>query len=86
VAGLAVAIEPGYAAYIVTPWSGGIIINPLSYSGYHDIALRDFGLLLAALTLARLPSVYGPPWFGKQSALSLPPDRDRGSQSRRPPV
>jgi uncharacterized membrane protein YphA (DoxX/SURF4 family) len=61
VAGLAVAIKPRYAAYIVAAWLGGIIINLLSYSGYYDVALRDFGLLLASLTLARLASKYDPP-------------------------
>jgi uncharacterized membrane protein YphA (DoxX/SURF4 family) len=61
VAGLAVAIKPRYAAYIVAAWLGGIIINLLSYSGYYDVALRDFGLLLASLTLARLASRYDPP-------------------------
>jgi uncharacterized membrane protein YphA (DoxX/SURF4 family) len=58
VAGLAVAIRPRYAAYIVAAWLGGIIINLLSYPGYYDVALRDFGLMLGALTLARLASKY----------------------------
>jgi uncharacterized membrane protein YphA (DoxX/SURF4 family) len=58
VAGVAVALKPRYAAYIVAAWLGGIIINLLSYSGYYDIALRDFGLMLGALTLARLASKY----------------------------
>jgi uncharacterized membrane protein YphA (DoxX/SURF4 family) len=62
VAGIAVAIKPRYAAYIVAAWLAGIIVNLLSYSGYYDIALRDFGLLLGALTLARLASRYDPPW------------------------
>lgn len=62
VAGLAVAIKPRYAAYVVAAWLGGIIVDLLSYSGYYDVALRDFGLLLAALTLARLASKYDPPW------------------------
>jgi uncharacterized membrane protein YphA (DoxX/SURF4 family) len=61
VAGVAVAIKPRYAAYIVAAWLGGIIVDLLSYPGYYDIALRDFGLLLAALTLARLASKYDPP-------------------------
>jgi uncharacterized membrane protein YphA (DoxX/SURF4 family) len=61
VAGIAVAIKPRYAAYIVAAWLAGIIINLLSYSGYYDVALRDFGLMLAALTLARLASKYDPP-------------------------
>ena len=41
--------------------AGGIIIDLLTYSGYYDIALRDFGLMLGALTLARLASKYDPP-------------------------
>jgi uncharacterized membrane protein YphA (DoxX/SURF4 family) len=61
IAGVAVAIKPRYAAYIVAAWLGGIIINLLTYSGYYDVALRDFGLLLGALTLARLASKYDPP-------------------------
>jgi uncharacterized membrane protein YphA (DoxX/SURF4 family) len=62
IAGLAVAIKPRYGAYIVAAWLGGIVINLLSYSGYYDIALRDFGLMLGALTLARLASKYDSPW------------------------
>jgi len=67
IAGIAVAIKPRYAAYIVPAWLAGIIINLLTYSGYYDVALRDFGLLLAALTLARLASKYDPPWFEQRS-------------------
>jgi uncharacterized membrane protein YphA (DoxX/SURF4 family) len=61
VAGVAVLLKPRYGAYVVAAWLGGIIINLLTYSGYYDIALRDFGLLLGALTLGRLASVYDPP-------------------------
>jgi len=43
---IAVAIKPRYAAYIVAAWLAGIIINLLSYPGFYDVALRDFGLLL----------------------------------------
>lgn len=60
VAGLSVALKPRYAAYIVAAWLAGIVINLLSYSGYYDVALRDFGLMLGALTLARLASRYDP--------------------------
>jgi uncharacterized membrane protein YphA (DoxX/SURF4 family) len=60
-AGIAVAIKPRYAAFIVAGWLAGIIVNLLSYSGYYDIALRDFGLLLGALTLARLAHKFDPP-------------------------
>jgi hypothetical protein len=34
-----------------------------SHSGYDDIALRDFGLMLGALTLARPASLVDPPWL-----------------------
>lgn len=57
-AGIAVAIRPRYGAYLVAAWLAGIVINLLTYSGYYDIALRDFGLMLGALTLARLASKY----------------------------
>jgi len=61
VAGVLVALKPRYAAYVVAAWLAGIIFNLLTYSGYYDVALRDFGLMLGALTLARLASVYDPP-------------------------
>jgi uncharacterized membrane protein YphA (DoxX/SURF4 family) len=60
IAGIAVALKPRYGAYVVAAWLGGIIINLLTYSGYYDVALRDFGLLLGALALARLASKYDP--------------------------
>jgi uncharacterized membrane protein YphA (DoxX/SURF4 family) len=69
VAGILVAIKPRYGAYVVAAWLAGIVINLLTYSGYYDIALRDFGLMLGALTLARLASVYDPPvLFRRRSA------------------
>jgi hypothetical protein len=61
IAGLAVAVKPRYGAYVVAAWLAGIIVNLLTLSGYYDIALRDFGLLLGALTLARLAAVYDAP-------------------------
>ena len=61
VAGVAVALKPRYGAYLVAAWLGGIVVNLLTLSGYYDIALRDFGLMLGALTLARLASIYDPP-------------------------
>jgi hypothetical protein len=61
IAGLAVAVKPRYGAYVVAAWLGGISVNLLTHSGYYDIALRDFGLMLAALTLARLATVYDAP-------------------------
>jgi uncharacterized membrane protein YphA (DoxX/SURF4 family) len=53
-AGLAVAILPRYGALLVAAWLAGIIVNLLLIPGYYDIALRDFGLLVAALALSRL--------------------------------
>jgi uncharacterized membrane protein YphA (DoxX/SURF4 family) len=60
-AGVIVALKPRYGAYVVAAWLGGIIVSLLTYSGFYDIALRDFGLMLGALTLARLASVYDAP-------------------------
>ena len=58
IAGLLVAFRPRFGAPLVAAWLGGIIVNLLTYSGYYDIALRDFGLMLGALTLTRLAFVY----------------------------
>jgi hypothetical protein len=60
-AGVIVALKPRYGAYVVAAWLGAIIVNLLTYSGFYDIALRDFGLMLGALTLARLAAVYDVP-------------------------
>ena len=54
VAGLVVAVAPRYGSLLVAGWLGGIIVNLLLLGGYGDIALRDFELMLGALTLARL--------------------------------
>lgn len=53
-AGIGVALKPRIFAYVVAAWLALIIINLLLIPGYFDVALRDFGLLLAALALARL--------------------------------
>jgi len=54
VAGIGVALKPRIFAYVVAAWLAVIIINLLLIPGYFDVALRDFGLFLAALALARL--------------------------------
>ena len=54
IAGILVAIKPRIGAYVVAAWLWGIIIDLLLVSGYYDVALRDFGLSLGALALARL--------------------------------
>jgi hypothetical protein len=61
VAGVLVALKPRYGAYVVAGWLAGIVLNLLTHSGFYDIALRDFGLMLGALALARLAAVYDPP-------------------------
>ena len=58
VAGLAVALKPKFGGYLVAAWLGGIIVNLLLQADHYDIALRDFGLLLGALTLARLATAF----------------------------
>ena len=53
-AAVLVAVRPQIGAYVVAAWLGGIVINLLLIPGYFDVALRDFGLMLGALALARL--------------------------------
>jgi hypothetical protein len=57
-AGVAVAVAPRFGAWLVAAWLAGIIVNLLTIPGYYDIALRDFGLLVAAVALARLAARY----------------------------
>src|SRR5690625_3200691 len=54
IAGIGVAWKVRVFAYIVAAWFSVIILNLLLIPGYFDIALRDFGLLLGALALARI--------------------------------
>jgi hypothetical protein len=72
-AGLIVAFAPRIGAFVVAAWLGGIVINLLTKNApqYYDIALRDFGLMLGALTLARL-------------SLAVVPARRQGILPRRP--
>jgi uncharacterized membrane protein YphA (DoxX/SURF4 family) len=72
-AGLLVAVAPRIGAFVVAGWLAGIVINLLTKNPpeYYDIALRDFGLMLGALTLGRL-------------ALAVVPARRSGALPRRP--
>lgn len=58
VAGLGVAFKPRLFAYVVSAWLLPIVANLLMIPGYFDVALRDFGLALGALALARLSQEY----------------------------
>lgn len=58
VAGLVVALRPKFGGYLVAAWLAGIIVNLLLQADFYDIALRDFGLLLGALSLARLATAF----------------------------
>lgn len=53
-AGLLVAVRPAIGGYVVAAWLLGIIVNLVTMGAFLDIALRDFGLLVGALALARL--------------------------------
>jgi uncharacterized membrane protein YphA (DoxX/SURF4 family) len=77
VAGVLVLVLPRIAPYVVGAWLAGIVTNLVIKSiavGGHtqvfwDIALRDFGLMLAALALARMASVFAPNRpFGRKQA------------------
>ena len=57
-AGLVVAVVPRFGGLLVAAWLGGIIVSLLLKGGYGDIALRDFGLLIGALALARLATAF----------------------------
>jgi hypothetical protein len=72
-AGLLVAVAPRIGAFVVAGWLFGIVINLLTNDApqYYDIALRDFGLMLAALTFGRL-------------ALAIVPARRSGALPPRP--
>jgi uncharacterized membrane protein YphA (DoxX/SURF4 family) len=72
-AGLLVLFAPRIGAFVVAAWLGGIVVNLLTVNPpqYYDIALRDFGLMLGALTLGRL-------------ALAVVPARHSGILPNRP--
>jgi uncharacterized membrane protein YphA (DoxX/SURF4 family) len=76
-AGVVVALKPRYGAYVVAGWLAGIIVDLLTHPGFYDIALRDFGLMLGALTLARLANVYDAPLSARPAAAPSRPARRR---------
>jgi len=58
VAGLLVLAVPRLGGPLVAGWLAGIIVNLVLVGGYGDVAMRDFGLMLAAIVLARLAWAY----------------------------
>jgi hypothetical protein len=74
-AGILVAVRPKIGGYVVAAWLGCIIVNLAVQLTFWDIALRDFGLALGALALARLATAYEAP--GRDRGLSA------GSGARR---
>jgi hypothetical protein len=60
VAGIVVAVAPRFGGWLVAAWLLGIIVNLLTLPGFYDVALRDFGLLVGAVALARLAVTYAP--------------------------
>jgi hypothetical protein len=57
-AAVCVAVAPRIGGYIIAAWLAGIIVNLFSMGNYNDIALRDIGLLIGAIALARLATTY----------------------------
>ncbi len=57
-AGVLTIFKPQISGYVIAVWLWAIIINLLTIPGYYDIALRDFGLSLGALALAKLAQDY----------------------------
>jgi len=57
-AGVLVAVRPRIGGYVVAVWLWGIIVNLLVAGDFYDIALRDFGLSLGALALAKLAEAF----------------------------
>lgn len=58
IAGILVAVKPKIGGYVVSLWLLGIIVNLLLSGAFLDVALRDLGLALGALALARLATGY----------------------------
>ena len=58
VAGLVAFAVPRFGGYLVAAWLAGIIVNLLVLGDFYDVALRDFGLLIGAVALARLATAF----------------------------
>ena len=65
VAGILVAVAPRFGAFVVAVWLLGIIVDLLTLGDFYDVALRDFGLFVAALALGLLAQAK---WTSERSA------------------
>ena len=70
VAGLLVAVRPRIGGYVVAAWLAGIIVNLLLIPDFYDVALRDFGLFVAALALARIAALF-PPSYARRTGKGV---------------
>lgn len=70
VVGLAVAVRPRFGGFLVGTWLATIVANLLLQADYYDIALRDFGLLVSTVALARLAVAFAPA-AGPRSRLGV---------------
>lgn len=60
-AGLVTAVLPRVGGYLVAAWLLVIVANLPVKAEYYDVALRDFGLAMGALSLARLATGFRGP-------------------------
>lgn len=58
IVGLGVFFRPKIFSYIVALWLLAIIVNLVLTGKFYDIALRDLGLFLGAISLGRLSQKY----------------------------
>lgn len=65
---LLVAVTPRIGGYVVAGWLALVIVNLVSTGEYYDIALRDLGLLVAALAMARLATTYHGMEIGRRAS------------------
>ena len=82
IAGFVVLVVPRFGGLLVAGWLAGIILSLVLVGGYGDIALRDVGLLLGALTLFRLAGTQPTGERGLADSIERGVDRPLGSGAR----
>jgi hypothetical protein len=65
-AGLVVAFKPRIGGWIVAVWLWMIMANLLVSASFYDNVLRDFGLSMGAVALARLARAAGMPRYDRE--------------------